>query len=174
MTISHVTCRFRWVFCQLDTLRHCYPASLRDALLELPESLDETYKRTLLRIEKARREYAVRLFQCLTVSSRPLLVEEVADLLAIRFDSQSRAIYHADRRLVDAHEAVLSTSSSPISIVNVDGSPVVQFAHFSVKEYLTSDRLATAGPDHSSYHVHPQEAHTLLAQASFSVLLGLD
>lgn len=96
MTISHVTCRFRWVFCQLDTLRHCYPASLRDALLELPESLDETYKRTLLRIEKARREYAVRLFQCLTVSSRPLLVEEVADLLAIRFDSQSRAIYHAD------------------------------------------------------------------------------
>lgn len=128
----------------------------------------------MLRIEKARREYAVRLFQCLTVSTGPLLVEELADLLAIRFDSQSRPNYHADWRLVDAHEAVLSTCSSLISIVNVDGAPVVQFAHFSVKEYLTSDRLVTAGPDLSPYHVHLQEAHAVLAQACLSVLLGLE
>jgi len=172
--ISHAVSRFRWVFCQLEALRHCYPGSLRDALLELPESLDETYKRALLRIEKAKREYAYRLFQCLTVSNGPLRVEELADLLSIRFDSQNRPNYHVNWRLDDAHEAVLSTCSSLVSIVNVNGSPVVQFAHFSVKEYLTSDRLAAAGPDLSPYHVHPQAAHTMLALVSLSVLLGLD
>lgn len=39
---------------------------------------------------------------------------------------------------------------------------------------VTSDRLATTGPHLSPYHVHPLEAHTMLAQASLSVLLGLD
>jgi Ankyrin repeats (many copies) len=172
--ISHNTCRFRWAFCQLETLRHCYPANLQDTLLELPESLDDTYKRTLSGIERAKREFAYRLFQCLTVSNGPLRVEELADLLAIRFDSQKRPIYHVDFRLKDAHEAVLSTCSSLIAIVNVDDTPMVQFAHFSVKEYLISDRLAIAGPDLSPYHVDPQLAHTMLAQVSLSVLLGLD
>jgi hypothetical protein len=49
--------RFRWVVCQLDMLRGCCPPSLRDALNELPETLDETYKRILLGIDKKKQEY---------------------------------------------------------------------------------------------------------------------
>lgn len=37
--------RFRWVFCQLDKLRRCLSPRIRQALDELPETLDETYER---------------------------------------------------------------------------------------------------------------------------------
>src|ERR1700741_883879 len=117
---------------------------IRHALDELPETLDETYERTLLGIEKEKREFAHRLFQCLTVAIRPLRVDELADVLAIRFDTEHAPRYHMDWRSEDAQEAVLSACSSLIMIVNVDGSPVVQFSHFSVKEFLTSDRLANS------------------------------
>ena len=140
---------------------------------ELPETLDETYKRTLLGIEKEKREFAHRLFQCLTVAVRPLQVEELAEVLAIRFDAGQLPRYHVDWRLEDAQEAVLSACSSLIAVVSVGGSPVVQFSHFSVKEFLTSDRLANSTENLSHYRIIPQFAHTILAQASLSTLLHL-
>jgi hypothetical protein len=134
--------RFRWVTCQLETLRHYFPPSLREALQELPETLDLTYERVLLEIIPRNRGYAYRLLQCLTVAVRPLWVEELAEVLAIRFEVGKPPEYHSRWRLEDARDAVLSACSSLISIVNVDGSPVVQFSHFSVQEFLTLDRLA--------------------------------
>jgi hypothetical protein len=50
----------------------------------------------------------------------------------------------------------------------------VQFSHFSVKEYLTSDRLARSSGDVSRYHILLEPAHTILAQACLGVLLRLD
>src|ERR1700727_2733560 len=74
--------RFRWVFCQLEALRLCFPANLRRTLEELPKSLDETYMHILKEINNANREHAYRLLQCLAVASRPLRVEELAEVLA--------------------------------------------------------------------------------------------
>jgi hypothetical protein len=54
--------RFRWVFCQLETLRHSFPAAIRQTLDKLPETLDETYEQILLRIEKAKRNSALPPF----------------------------------------------------------------------------------------------------------------
>ncbi|KAH9175546.1 hypothetical protein EDB89DRAFT_1903675 [Lactarius sanguifluus] len=51
---------FRWVFCQLDTLRQCLPSSVRHTLDELPESLDETYERIVMDIKKANSAHAYR------------------------------------------------------------------------------------------------------------------
>jgi hypothetical protein len=136
--------------------------------------LDETYQRILLEIEEENRKYAHRLLQCLTVSFRPLRVEELAEVLAIRFDDGEAPDYHPDWRLEDAQDAVLSACSSLIAIVNVDGFSIVQFSHFSVKEFLISDRLASASENLSCYHVLPRPAHTILAQASLSSLLRLD
>src|SRR5216683_279822 len=39
---------------------------------------------------------------------------------------------------------------------------------------LTSERLANAGKELSRYHIFPRPAHTVLAQASLSILLALD
>ena len=43
--------RFRWVYCQIETLRRCFPASIRLTLDELPETLDGTYEQTLRGID---------------------------------------------------------------------------------------------------------------------------
>jgi hypothetical protein len=123
-------------------LRGCHPGRIRQALSELPETLDETYERTLRDINRADWELAHRLFQCVAVASRPLRVEELAEFLAFDFKSGSVARFHEGWRLDDPVDAVLSTCSTLLALVNFDGSPVIQFSHFSVKEFLTSTRLS--------------------------------
>ncbi len=140
----------------------------------MPKTLDATYEHILLGIDEEKRQFAHRLFECLAGSVRPLRVEELAEILAVRFGAGALPRFHTCWRLGDAEEAVLSACSSLITIVNIDGSRVVQFAHFSVKEFLTSDRLATASENLSHYHIVPHSAHATLAQASLSVLLQLD
>ena len=169
--------RFRWVFCQLETLRQCLPASVRVILAELPETLDGTYERMLSEIPKSNRVYTHRLLQCLTVAVRPLSVEELAEVLAVDFTPIGGIPQlKGDLRWEDEEQAVLTACSSLIVVVE-DGylGRVVQFAHFSVKEFLTSDRLATLKMDASRYyHIRLEEAHTIMAQACLSVLLRLD
>ncbi|KAF8265665.1 hypothetical protein EI94DRAFT_1735068 [Lactarius quietus] len=169
---------FRWVYCQLETLQYCFPPNLRQFLNELPESLDETYDRILKGINKAQKNNAHRLLQCLTVASRPLRVEELAELLAFDFQASSSGgipKLREDWRWDDEEEAVLSTCSSLIAIVRGADSSVVQFSHFSVKEYLTSPRLAQS-PDRdvSRFHIDLESAHTIMAQACLAKLLQLD
>jgi ankyrin repeat protein len=54
-----------------------------------------------------------------------------------------------------------------------DNEKMVQFAHFSVKEYLISNRIANSAPV-SHFHILPKPAHLVLARACLSVLLQLD
>ena len=165
------------MFCQLETLQHCFPPTLRQFLNEMPESLDETYTRVLREINKSQKEDARRLLQCLTVAARPLRVEELAELLAFDFQATSDGGIPAlreDWRWNDEEQAVLSTCSSMIAIVPDGDSRVVQFSHYSVKEYLTSPRLAESGGDVSQFFVDLSAAHTILAQACLGTLLRLD
>ncbi|KAH9061918.1 hypothetical protein EDB87DRAFT_1560134, partial [Lactarius vividus] len=157
---------FRWVYCLLDILRRCFPASIHSILDHLPETLDETYEHMLRRIDKVKRQFAHRLLQCLAVSVRPLRVEELAEILAVRFDPGAVPQFNVGWRLGDSEEGVLSACSSLIIVVNTNGSRIVQFSHFSVKEFLTSDRLVAASEDVSCYHIVPHLAHATLAQAS--------
>jgi len=168
--------RFRWVFCQLELLRQCFPPSVRRILAELRETLDGTYERILQEIPKSNRVHTHRLLQCLTVAVRPLRVEELAEVLAVDFDATGGIPkLHEDLRWEDQELAVLSACSSLIAVVWDDGSRVVQFSHFSVKEFLISDRLATstivAARD---CHILLEPSHTIMAQACLSVLLRLD
>jgi ankyrin repeat protein len=161
------------VFCQLDTLRHCLPSSVRHTLEQLPESLDETYERIVMDIKKANKGQAYRMLQCLAVAIRPLSVSELAELLAFEFDAAQGGIpkLNADWRWEDHEQAVLSTCSSLITIVPTKKSHVVQFSHFSVKEFLMSDRLLTLTKDISRYHIVLEDANTLIARACLGVLL---
>src|SRR5579863_4053987 len=171
-----VSLRFRWIYCQLEILRHCLPASVRRILAELPETLDETYERILQQIPKSNQVYSHRLLQCLTVAVRPLRVEELAEVLAVDFGtSEGIPKLNEELRWEDQEQAVLSACSSLIAVIEDEGSRVVQFSHFSVKEFLTSDRLAVSKIDASRYHYIPLEpAHTIMAQACLGVLLRLD
>jgi ankyrin repeat protein len=145
-------------------------------LKELPETLDETYERILRDINKANRDHAHRLLQCLTVAVRPLHVAELAEVLAVDFETGSRggsSRLNTDWRWEDQQEAVLSTCSSLISVVGEDGGQVVQFSHFSVKEFLTSSRIGDSSADVSRFHILLEPAHTNLAKACLGVLLRL-
>jgi ankyrin repeat protein len=125
-------------------------------------------------IGKQNRGFAHRLFQCVAAASRPLRVEELAEFLAFDFETETMPILQEDWREEDPDNAVRSICSSLLSIVNVSGSPIIQFSHFSVKEYLTSERLATARDTISQFYVSMTPAHTIIAQACLSVLLHLD
>ena len=161
------------MFCQLETLRQCVPQSVRRSLNELPESLDETYERVMMEIKRTNQAHAYRILQCLTVAVRPLSVAELAELLTFDFDVAKGGTpkLNSDWRWEDHEHAVLSTCSSLITVVGDVESPVVQFSHFSVKEFLMSDRLATSTRDTSQYHISLPDAHTVLAQACLGVLL---
>src|SRR5712671_1660900 len=133
---------------------------MRRTLAELPESLDETYERILKEIKKPNRDHAHRIFQCLVVAVRPLRVEELAEVLAVDFDdSEGIAKLKPSWRGEDEERALLSSCSSLITIVASDDSRVVQFSHSSVKEFLTSPRLAASSGDVSCYHVALNPAH---------------
>ena len=167
--------RFRWVFCQLDTLRRCMPSSIRKALNELPITLDDTYQRMLEGIPKEKFEHASRLFQSMVAAVRSLRVEELAELLAIDFGSNNSPNLVAGWRPQNPEEAVLSTCSSFITIIDDQDSKFVQFSHFSVKEFLTSDRLQLSNDwNIRQYYIPLEPAHAILARACVTALLQVD
>jgi hypothetical protein len=120
-----------------------------------------------------KRDYAHRLFQCLVISKRSLRVEELAELFAIQPNAEIIPTFDASLRPENPEEFVLSACSTLVAVVNVRGEKTVQFSHFSVREYLISDRIAIS--EHvSRFHVLPRLAHTLLARACLCALLQLD
>ena len=160
--------------CQLKYLVKCLPVDLERALNELPASLDETYERTLGEIEDANWEAGQRLLQCVAVTSRPLRVEELAEILAFDFNAGPIPKFRMDCRLENPMDAVLSTCSTLLSVVNIENSRVVQFGHFSVKEFLTSTRFAKKCSTISRrYHISMSPAHTVIAKACLGILLHL-
>ena len=159
-------------------------------LNELPESLDETYMRILREIRKPNRAFARRVLQCMVVATRPLRIAELAEVLAVDFDdAEVTPRLNPDWRPEDQERALLDSCSSLIAIVEAGhsdseaetddgdshieagGSRIVQFSHFSVKEFLTSPRLADAYDAY--YHIKLEPAHTILAQACLGGLLQI-
>ena len=107
---------------------------------------------------------------------RPLRVEELAEILVLDFEVDNGATpkLNEDYRSENPQEDVLSICSSLIMVVDTGHSRVIQFSHFSVKEFLTSDRLAAFQGDISRVYIGDEPAHTTLAQACLGTLLRLD
>jgi ankyrin repeat domain-containing protein 50 len=88
--------RFRWVECQLNILRQCYKKrDLLRALDSLPQDLESTYERILLQIPREYADDASVVFMVMSCASRPILLEEAADIIAVdlasgSFDPQDR------------------------------------------------------------------------------------
>ena len=166
------------MFCQLEALRLCLRSRLRQFLHELPKSLDETYERVLNEIHETNRGYAQRLLQCLAVAVRPLRVDELVAILNFDLDATEGEVQvltlDVDGQPEDLEQELLSTCPSLITIVDDYDLRVVQFSHFSVKEFLTSDRLTHSSDDISGYRILPHAAHATLALVSLGVLLRLD
>ena len=150
------------------------PIELRQFLYELPKSLDETYERVLKGIHEMNRGHVYRVLQCMTVAIRPFYVHEVAYIFASDPDAAEGEVPKFDADVRSAVEELLSACPSLITVTHNDYIPVVQFSHFSVKEFLTSDRLASSSENISRYHIPPEPAHTTLSQVSLECLLRMD
>jgi hypothetical protein len=72
---------------------------------ELPDTLDGTYERTLREIKSSNWEFARRLFLCVTVTSRPLRVEELEEFLAFDFEAGPIPKFREDWRVEEPLEA---------------------------------------------------------------------
>jgi hypothetical protein len=161
------------VNCQVDYLRNCHLSRIRKVLAEVPKTLDETYARVLREIQESHQEFAQRIFQCVAVASRPLRVKELAEVFAFDFEAGAIPEFREDWREDDPMDAVLSACSSLLAVVDVEDTQVIQFSHFSVKEFLTSDRFPQGNDTISDYHISMTPAHTLIARVCLGTLLHL-
>ncbi|KAH8657573.1 ankyrin repeat-containing domain protein [Tricladium varicosporioides] len=165
---------FRWVVCQLDALRKCLKLNaLRKALHSLPKTLDDTYARILYSIDEEYSQDAFTILQWLVYSVRPLRIEEVAEVVAIDIDHLR---FEAENRLPEPRDVLTICSSlvtSTAVMVN-DGYGVsfeaeeLRLAHFSVKEYLISDRVRTIPAPQYNIQLYAEDR---IAQACLIYLL---
>lgn len=178
---------FRWAACQLDALSGCRSLNkLRRALNSLPITLDETYERILCNIDPIFKVEALHVLQWLVYAMRPLTLVEVAELVA--FDVEHEPRFDPTNRFADIEEVLDLCSSLTLctmsdgagnadsyqhnnsSILNSKGRvPFVRLAHFSVKEYLTSNRIGQ-GPA-AYFSVDEELSHLRLAETCLSCLL---
>jgi ankyrin repeat protein len=147
-------------------------ATLRRSLASLPQTLDQTYDRILTDIREDDRVYAIRILQWLTFSETPLTIEEVAEVAAI--DVEGEPVFDRDRVLIDPLEALDICSS----LINVTGSAeeeydgfglrILSLAHYSVQEYLVSDRIKL-GPA-KQYHMQESKSHEAITKGCIGYL----
>ena len=115
-TDSSVSSRFRWVALQLDRLRLCLSRhDVEEQLLDLPKGLYESYDQLINQIDERRHGDARKLLQWLAFSVRPLYLDELAEVVAVDFDSRDLPWFDCNRRYYDARD-VIRVCSGFISI----------------------------------------------------------
>jgi hypothetical protein len=139
----------------------------------LPQTLDQTYDRILIAISEEDCEYAMRILQWLTFSARPLSAEDIAEVVAI--DVARDPAFDRDEVLEDPLEA-LNICSSLVTITTneADGTSrpaqrIIALAHYSVKEYLVSDRIKQGSA--KQYIMHKVECHNAITKGSLKYLI---
>ena len=169
---------FRWVECQFKSLQLCLESEYHlDCLLNsLPQSLDETYERILCNIEQNLIEDCRRILTLLCFSARPLTVPELIDAMAVEISSErlnlKRRLRNADGirdicvGLVDVN---LSSDDAAASNGQEKNAQTVRIAHFSVQEYLESERIRNQKA--AIFSLIAVEAHADIAQICLIYLL---
>jgi len=111
--------RFRWVYCQLESIRQCVKLSaLRKTISSLPETLDETYNRILQGLKSAGQlQDAIKALRWLCFSNRPLKLAEMVEILAIENGDQGG--FFLEERLPDPAD-IMAVCSSLISLNPID------------------------------------------------------
>lgn len=150
------------------------------ALEGLPADLDETYNRIILSIRKDDITYAIQILRWLVFSPRPLLLTEVAEIAAL--DADRSPAFDRDEVLEDPLD-VLSICSSLVSVVDTNnatndgseyglGERVIILAHYSVKEYLISERIFDSQA--ASFYLKPLLCHQTIAKCCLHYLLQFE
>jgi ankyrin repeat protein len=141
------------------------PDSVRRTLKRLPKTLDETYARILMNIGEDEQPIVRRALRWLVFSERDLTIDELAEASIIDLERE-HCIDTSERftpgDLLHALSGLVTTAFPGDAFGIEDASyndlkdackdevegettlQLVRLAHFSVKEYLLSDRLGTS------------------------------
>ncbi|KAL9609925.1 MAG: hypothetical protein Q9167_005343 [Letrouitia subvulpina] len=168
---------FRWVECQFQSLQKC-PRSehhLEKVLTSLPETLDQTYERMLSNIDKLSAGDVKRVLSLLCFARRPLTVLEVIDGIAVEIGEPAH--FNHARRLQDANDIrelcvgliEISTEEDELNDT-ISNEEYVRIAHFSVQEYLVSDRIQKSHQA-AFFALDYRPAHVEIAQVCLIYLL---
>ncbi|KAI0544256.1 ankyrin repeat-containing domain protein [Xylaria curta] len=166
---------FRWVALQLINLQSCQrPVEVEEALAELPEGLEETYKVMLNRIHNRHYQPVISVVKWLAYSKRPLLLSEVAEIAVFRYEQDTEhesTTFDPRERFPSIHE-IRSILAGLIMVTSVDGGSEIEdddgrvsFSHFTVQEYLE-------GPNTSphAFHLDKIDAHRFILRSSLSYI----
>ncbi|KAI8242562.1 Serine/threonine-protein phosphatase 6 regulatory ankyrin repeat subunit B [Colletotrichum sp. SAR 10_96] len=129
---------FKWAACQLDIFESCISLEeIEMNLKDLPQDLNQTYKRIMDGIPKYRRAKSILLLQFLVYSERPLTLEEAVDVLAVQ-QQKFKPEYRLPRRTEIVQFFPSLVSLIPFVPARNQGPVTSQLhlAHSSVKEYL--------------------------------------
>ena len=133
--------RFIWVALQIQALERTRTLKgLRQTLESLPKSLDATYDRILSNISEQNADLAKTTFRWLASSLRPLRLGEIAEGLAFDFNSEIPE-FSPERRLLNPKDILDICSSLVTNRRLSDSAEILEFAHFSVPEFLASERI---------------------------------
>jgi ankyrin repeat protein len=166
--------RFHWIIRQMDILPRSLPATVVRVVEELPESLDQTYSRILLRVAEENWEHTYHVFHTLMVATRPLTMDELCLVLAIDFIAEVTPKYEEIWRSDEPEDNLITVCSTFLSFIDVDGSRMAQLSHYSVMEFLTSERILKLETKVARYRMYEQPAHVTIAQMCLAVLLHLN
>ncbi|KAH8672104.1 ankyrin repeat-containing domain protein [Tricladium varicosporioides] len=173
---------FRWVVCQLSELRKCLKLpNIRKTLTNLPKTLDATYARILNNIPPLYEREMKTVLILLAFSARPVTIKEVAEATTINMETKS---FTVDERFPDPYD-IMEFCSSLVSLSEIPNDPqngkthklkecrpaeqLLQFAHFSVKEYILSDHAKNNVPE--IFLLNQNLGNRYIAQISLIYLL---
>lgn len=152
--------RFRWAFCQVEELKKIKdlrPKDIRAVLQALPQTLDETYLRILMGIDERSRRRAHTAMQWLVFAKEELTPGALEEACITNPTAQP----YVDEESRTSPDRLLEVLSS---LVGADGG-LVRLAHFSVQEYLFSDR---APPE---FRLYADTAHSFIAQSCLAYII---
>lgn len=118
---------------------------IRQALKQLPATLDQTYERILANIEKEYYQEAFAIFNWLTASKRPLTLRELAEAAVVQptdadFDPAGRLLEPKEVLHICGCLITCSPSEDQVSHGSTEDAGIVRFAHYTVQEYFLSGR----------------------------------
>ena len=111
-TVADPVARFRWVALQLAELERCSSEyEIMEQLENLPEGLDDIYKRIFRAIDRKYRADTMTFLQWLAFSRRPMEIAEVAEAITVDFDLEDGPVFISTKRYADPRDMLVRCSS---------------------------------------------------------------
>ena len=154
--MTHSEARFRWAVCQIDSLQRlkCERKIIQTALERLPKTLDETYERIFLDVPEEERLFVYHALRWIAYDNElygrdgipcEVLIEATEASTLSLTGIQNERFYDKDTLrkfcgcLIDIlPEDKVSPRGDPYTCISVS------FSHYTVREYLDSDRPSNA------------------------------